>query len=320
VSGDHSNPCIYKRQCKECTIANIDDRPTLCAAIRCEHYSPCQECGDNKTLSGGHCNECLKKSEKKPVIARLASGDIAEVPRTNVADLQSGYTAPDDLPVRQLSVTIPGTAPTECNEQEKEYYKSQWDQYITFYRDPTAKAIVHNVIILEIELNWLVNYITVKRGAAPNKEYENQRSRIIHNLSELHGMLPKREANDESDDERFFSMVYLRYCEEKKLRSIGKVSRLISQEALALAPQLTFPVDPQRILTNLGYKTVDAIEACDHIVLDDLPENPTQMLEWMGFFLNEKYAMPLDREPEIATVVEPQIVEDEEEISEVIEP
>lgn len=319
------NPCIFKRQCKECTIANMDDRPSMCAAIRCEHFTPCKDCKDNKTLdANGLCNACAKNRNKKPVIARMASGDLAEVPVAYAVALQSGAaipdTVPDDFPVRQLSVTIPGTPPGECSEPEKEYYLSQWDQYVTFYRDPTAKAVVHNIIILEIELNWLVNYITIKRGAAPNKEYENQRSRIIHNLTELHGMLPKKEATDESDDERFFSMVYQRYCEERKLRSIGKVSRLISPEALALAPQLYFPVDPQRILTNLGYKTVDAIAACDHIVLDDLPDDPKQMLEWMGFFLNEQYAMPLNREPDIAVdAVEPQLVEDEVDLEQLAE-
>lgn len=315
MSNDITNPCIFKRQCKECTKTDLDDRPAMCASLRCEYYTPCKKCGDNKTLNDkGLCNVCVKGHDQKPVIARMASGDLVQVAKGQAEALQSSPDA-SDVPHRTLSVTIPGTTPAECSESEKEYYNVQWKDYTSYYRDPTAKAIVHNIILLEIELNWLVSHITNQRGAVPLKEFEAQRTRTIHNLTELHGMLPKREATDESDDERFFSMVYERYIQEKKLRYVGKVARIISPEALALAPHLDFPVDPQRLLSNLGYRTLDIVEACDHIVLEDLPEQPTQMLEWMGFFLNEQYALPMNREPDIVPVIaEPLLLEEDEAI------
>jgi len=302
-----TNPCIFKPACNSCIMTAAEDRPTMCVSLRCPEFTPCKKCGNNKRLDANKlCNDCVKAAGKRPVLATdPTSGQVVEVQASHAAAVAEGNGA--DIPTRRLAITPPGTPPGEYTDPEKEYYLGQWNEYINFYRDPTAKALIHNIIILEIELNFLTSWMISRRGTSPSKDLETQRNRVIHNLGELRNQLPQKEANEESDDERFFSMIYEKYCQEKKLRQKGKVSRLLSMEAIALAPNLHFPVDPQKLLTNLGYNLVDAIEACDHIVLDDLPENPTKMLEFLGFFLNERYAMPLDNEPEIMPEVVPDI-------------
>lgn len=291
------NPCIFKTQCKVCKITGLEDRPAMCASIRCEHYSPCKKCGDNKTLTPDKlCSTCTRKHRIHEEVMRDPAGELVVVSEAAVPDLQQNPTiAATDIPARKLSLTSPGIAPPEASEPEKEYYLAQWHEYVNFYRDPTAKAVIHNIILLELELNWLVNWLSISRGQ-PSKDQESQRTRIIHNLAELHKLLPKKEATDESDDERSMAMIYERYCQEKSKRRLGKVSRIISTEALALAPCMDFKLNPQQLLTNLGYSTIDAIQACDKIQLDDLPADPVRALEFFGFFLNEKYALPMEGE------------------------
>lgn len=284
------NPCIYKSVCKECKMCDADDRPLMCISLRCEYYTPCTKCHCNRTLNDKKiCNVCAK--DQRTTIATNPEGKLIEVPVSHQVQMQSSDEG--DIPHREVSITQPGTPPSEYSEGEKEYYLAQWNEYRNFYRDPTAKALCHNIIIMEIELNYLVNYMINHRGQA-SKDHESQRNRIIKNLTELRNQLPQREATEQSDDERFISMVYDRYIEEKKKRSLGKVSRVLSPEALALAPALDFPVNPQQLLTDLGYRTVDAIQACQHITLEELPSNPAQTLEFFGYFLDEKYAMPYE--------------------------
>lgn len=307
---ESSNPCVFKSACKTCNMTASEDRPTMCVSLRCPEFTPCKTCGNNKPLNvNKQCNDCTRASSKKPTLATDPhSGTVVEVQASHAAVVASGNGV--DIPTRTIAITTPGTPPGEYTDPEKEYYLGQWNEYISFYRDPTAKALIHNIIILEIELNFLTSWMISRRGSDPLKEFEAQRNRVIHNLGELRNQLPQKEASDESDDERFFSMIYERYVEEKKLRQKGNVARLLSTEAIALAPTLHFPVDPQKLLTNLGYNLVDAIQACDHIVLDDLPQDPTRMLEFLGFWLNEKYAMPLDNEPAVMPEVIPDVVED----------
>jgi hypothetical protein len=289
------NPCRYKSVCKNCNLTLAEDRPSMCVSIRCEHYTPCKKCRQNKSLDDkGLCSSCVRNKTK--VAITTADGSVAEVPRSHVTNFQLDTPAADDVPQRSLSITAPGTPPREYSEEEKEIYNATWNEYLGFYRDPTTRALLHNIIILEIELSWATAFIIGHRDTA-SKEMESRRSRIIKNLTDLRSQLPEKEANEESDDERFFSMIYERYVEEKKLRAVGKVSRILSQEALALAPHLQFPVNPERILANLGFRTVDALEACNHIILKDLPDSPIKFLEFLGFFLQEKYALPMPNEP-----------------------
>jgi hypothetical protein len=296
-----NNPCVFKNQCKTCTKAFMHDRPHFCVQLGCEFYTPCTRCRMNRVLDvEGLCNVCVKeergKREEAKATAPLreldANGDLQETTLDLQRALELDETEVKPEP-RKLSLSSPGNPPSEYSNIEKEIYQAQWDEYKGFYRDPTAKFTVHSIIILEIELNWLLNEMINRRGS-PDKNQEQQRLRLIRSLSELQGQLPKREANDESDDEKFISMIYDKYVAELKERRVGRVSRLLSPEAIALAPVLHFPIDPQELLTNCGYRMVDAVQACSHIILDDLPKEPEKLLEFFGFLLQEKYALPIE--------------------------
>jgi hypothetical protein len=298
------NPCVYKNSCKACTQAYLSDRPTLCISIACDHYTPCTRCELNRHLdANGLCNVCVKeergvqatKKGEKPFVQLGTDGSLHETTEDLQKALDDEEISPEQAQTRRLSISPPGIPPSEYSENEKEIYLTQWSEYQGYYRDPTAKSIVHSIIIIEIELNWVINEMIHTRGK-PTKELEQQRARLIKNLSELHGQLPKREAIEESDDDKFLSMVYEKYTEEMEGRKLGKVHRLLSPEAIALAPALAFPVDPNELLTKLSYRQVDANEACSHILLDDLPKEPTKVLEFFGFFLSEKYALPINTE------------------------
>lgn len=295
---------MSKRQCKFCTMTMIRDRPVLCVQFECNHYTPCTRCQMNRILDvNGLCNVCVandrsptaKAKAKAPFVELNEDGDLQETTQELKEALENDLDTSQIPPARKLSVSLPGTPPAEYDNNEKEMYLIQWNEYQGFYRDPTAKSVVHGIIILEIELNWLFNQMISNRGN-PNKSVEQQRTRLIRSLKELHDQLPKREANDESDDERFLSMVYQKYTEEMHDRRIGKVSRLLSPQAIALAPVLHFKLNPKQLLIDLGYRPVDAAEACSHILLDDLPKDPQKALEFFGFFLQEKYALPIETE------------------------
>lgn len=295
------NPCIWKRQCKSCTATLLSDRPAMCKSMECPHYSPCKECGNNRILDANMlCNVCVSEARSKTAkaqgskpIAQLSSdGELEETTADLQASLERDEIDESQARTRKLTISPPGIPPSEYSEVEKEIYTGKWQEYQGFYRDPTSKSIVHSIIIMEIELSWVLNEMIHLRGN-PQKAIEQQRMRLIRGLKELHDQLPKREAIEESDDEKFLSMVYDKYTEEIKERRLGKVNRLLSPEAIALAPVLTFPIDPQKLLTDLGYRTVDAAQAASHILLDDLPKEPEKVLEFMGFFLHEKYALPI---------------------------
>lgn len=310
MSDKAPNVCSFKKSCKNCKFQFTDsDRPKLCISMGCEIYTPCKKCQNNRNLDdSGLCASCTRKADGV-VILTDAEGQVLEIPESSVKnfllneELKKPAAAPLDLPkidleevsvqVREIKISMPGTPPSGYSEEEKEYYIAQWSEYEGFYRDPTAKVILHNIIILEIELNFTVSFITQKRGSDVGA-LEKQRSRLIDNLKELRNQLPEKEANDMSDDEKSIAMIYDRYCEEKKLITVGKVSRMISPEALALAPALTFPLNPQELLVRLGYRQIDAIQACEAILPMDLPSNPKKMLEFFGFFLEEKFAMPFE--------------------------
>lgn len=297
------NPCMWKRICKTCKMALASDRPAVCLSMECDFYTPCKRCNNNRDLNDDSlCNVCVKdlrtatesKAAATPVLELNSQGEIHET----TADLKDAVIY-EDLPAeeakteRRLSISRPGQPPSEYSEQEKEIYRGEWDQYQGYYRDPTSKFILHSIIILQIELNWVLNEMTIRRGQ-PDKNLEQQRMRLVRSLKELRDQLPTKEANEESDDEKFLSMIYESYAQEAGERRLGKVSRVLSPEAIALAPVLHFPLNPQTLLMNLGYRLVDASQACSSILIDDLPKDPRYALEFFGFFLQEKYALPLE--------------------------
>lgn len=303
MSDKEKNPCRFKRACNTCTMAFVSDRPSVCISMECDYYTPCKRCQNNRDLNDDKlCNVCVKelrtateaKAAATPILELTSEGVVSET----TADLKAA-TIYEDLPAeaayteRRLSISRPGQPPSEYSEQEKEIYRAEWSEYQGYYRDPTSKFTLHTIIILQIELNWVLNEMTIRRGAI-DKNLEQQRMRLVRSLKELRDQLPTKEANEESDDEKFLSMIYEKYAQEAGERRLGQVSRVLSPEAIALAPVLHFPINPQNLLMKLGYRMVDASEACSSILIDDLPRDPRYALEFFGFFLSEKYALPLN--------------------------
>ena len=293
-----TNPCRFKAACVSCKVAGQSDRPTLCISLECNHYTPCTRCLSNRVLNDkGLCNVCIKNASKKQEKTKAGlsnEGKFVEATTEFYDSLTSGdeSEASTAATLRELTITIPGSPPPQYSDAEKDYYLHHWKEYTGYYRDPTAKTLVHNIIIFEVELNYLSSFMIANRGN-PKKEVEAQRNRLIKNLKDLRDQLPSKEANEESDDEKAMAMIYEAWVKERGERAVGPTRRIFSQEALALAPHLIFRINPQAILERLGYKLVDAIQACDSVVIDDLPSDPEKMLEYFGFFLREKYALPI---------------------------
>ena len=81
------------------------------------------------------------------------------------------------------------------------------------------------------------------------------------------------------------AMVYQAYCEEKELMSKGGVSRVLSQEAIALAPVLPFDVDINELLTSLGYKLAKHVDCAKALKFN----NASEALEFFEFDLDEDF-------------------------------
>jgi hypothetical protein len=189
---------------------------------------------------------------------------------------------------KNIGITSPGTAPRNFTPEEKEYYDDQWNRYVDFYSDVTIWAVLHQLIILEVQLNWVSAYMIDKRGEY-SANLEQTKDRLIKNLTELRKQLPEKEALEQSDDEKAMCSVYKKYREEAAKRDMNGSRRIFSKEAVALAPLLHFPVDLQSLLTRMGYNTVDAITiASQHNVP---PVDPRAAAEFYGFSLDEKFAI-----------------------------
>lgn len=305
---DHDKPCSFKKACNTCTMVASEDRPIMCLQLECEHFTPCKKCGANKPLDENFICQHCRRGKNETVVERDANGDAIEMPKhppemAKKFTVESPTVTPENDPendgsVRstRIEITLPGEAPPQYSPAEKDYYDAQWEQYSGFYRDPTAYAICHSIIILEIELNWLTSFLISHRGEA-EKGLEQKRDKIIDNLSKLRASLPDKEANDLSDDEKSIAMIHDSYLKEHRMRTKAKISRIFTPEAIALAPVLTHKVDPEKLLRKLGYNIVDIVEAVDLFIADNqLPDSPRAMLEWFGFYLTEKYALPFSND------------------------
>jgi hypothetical protein len=293
----HPNPCSFKKACHTCTIVGGPDRPSMCQQLECEHYTPCKKCGANRPLTGTHLCASCSAADGSAVVRGDANEPDKVVPARRGRPITLKAEAEEnDGSVQELGIeiTLPGTPPSNYSDAEKAYYDSHWDQYKGYYRDPTAYAVLHNLIILEIELNWATGYL-IQHRAQPDANIEKQRNTIIANMEMLRKQLPAREAQDLSDDEKSLAMIYDRYIEEKKKSCVSGVSRILSPEAVALAPAMHFPVNAEKLLQRLGCKMVDVNSAVEKIIADHhIPSSPESLLEFLGFFLKEKYALPFD--------------------------
>ena len=299
----HAKPCAFKTVCATCKITSKSDRPRLCISIECEHFTPCKKCGANNRLNEAYlCTDCIKGVSKIPALQVSSTGSVREIPKMKTGEpvvFRPETMDVDDTPLPPLAASIsevsyPGTPPSSYDSSQTEYYLAQWEQYHGFFRDPSVYAIIHAIIMIEIELNIVINYLIQSRLNV-NKELEKQRDSLIENLKTLRGLLPEKDANEDNDADRAFSRVYEDYVAKMADRRIGKIYRIFSNEAIALAPELHFPVNMNQLLSDLGYSTETIEQAMAHFIEEKkLPADPKRFLEFLGYFLEEKYALPVD--------------------------
>lgn len=280
------NPCTFKVQCKTCKLVELDDRPNLCREMACPVYTPCEKCGRNVPIQKDKkCKNCTK--ERVAVEPEL----VAEPPTVS-SGKENGKERTHGPPLtRKFSVTVPGTPPPEYNDEERAYYADQWVQYAGYYRDPSAYPIAHNLILLEIEMNHAIAEHIQSRveGDGNTKTMLDRHGKINDMMVKLRSQLPAKEAVELSEDEKAISAIYERWTEEAQKRRIGNVSRVLSPEAVALAPCLPFPVGLADILTRMGYQSISIEQALGKIAnVKDLPADPLLILEALGMLVREK--------------------------------
>jgi hypothetical protein len=290
------NPCTFKVVCRSCQFCQEESRPEACISLKCEDYTPCSKCKRNLPLdSTGKCQFCIPqpKPEMESVkkLSDVITKEQAEILETSSL-LSDGEAFAKAEETRRFEITFPGTAPSQYSNSERLYYENQWKEYVGYYRDPTSYAICHQIILLEVELLWIAQFQHSRREKII-KELEQKQERLINNLRTLRQQLPEKEAQDLSDDEKSLGMIYERYVKEIKARRVGKLSRILTPEAYVLADSLHYKVNTFGLLQRLGYKPVEASDAVDKFFQPaDLPTDPKDFLNFMGFHLKEKFAAP----------------------------
>lgn len=324
IDKDERNPCTYKAECRNCTHTDIEDRPDMCDALECEHLTPCKKCKRNLALDEKNvCTYCKRRiaiEDEAPAIVKTKEGVTVAVPQ-HVIDSQeknknkdnknkdssngsdgnwdidssdssdSSNNSAEYVPV-SITVTRPGVPPEAFSDDEKEYYMEQWSEYAGYYRDPTAYALIHQIIIIEIQMNWLTSYMIQTRGEY-KQALDQQRGKLIDNLKKLRDQLPEKEASDLSDDEKSIAMIYDGYLKEKGNRELGGVRRLFTEDAVALSPRLHFPTDLSSLLQRAGFRIVDIGQVVESF--EGPPGDPESIAEFFGFRLSEKFAMANDK-------------------------
>lgn len=292
------NPCTYKKVCLNCKLTRPEHRPKRCVEIQCEDLTQCKQCSRNINLNAaGYCQYCDPSSKK--IAVRNASGGVEVIPHEppnhpalqgstayKTVDAETGKASSNEVPI-----SFPGTPPPSYSEDEKAYYNINWKSYSGHYRDPSVYSVVHNIILLEVELNWLSQWMLANRHEA-DKDMENKMNRLIENIKALRSMLPKKDAMEQTEDEMTIAMIHQRYAEETKDRRVGGIARFVSQDAIALAPYLEFPIDIVDIGVRLGYRMVDMVDALNKFYESkEVPSDPQKLLEFLGFYLRQNYAL-----------------------------
>lgn len=298
------NPCTFKRRCIACKIVERDDRPTGCANMECEFYTPCSLCGMNVNIDPdiGHCDEpenCRYKKLSGEVehLKTAAGRDVVEVSKSSshpkMQEIEKSQARRLST-VKKRKVTKPGEPPSGLTEEEKEYYLSRWEDYEGYYRDPAAYLICHAMILEEIRLDWVQEELFNLRGEA-NEAKEKEKQRIYENLNNLKRQLPEKDSQKLSDDEKAIGMIYDTYCKEIKKIRRGGVTRVLSPEAIALVPELPFQLNPERMLIQCGFELQEAQDAAKKVMTDkEIKSSGLDTLTFLGFRLKEKYAMPFE--------------------------
>lgn len=285
-----SNPniCSHKNECRVCIKAKLDDRPDLCQLLRCTKFTLCAKCGQNKYLNDKQlCDVCAKILERdKGFRDRFEK-------KQDAPSEASDYQHDDRL--TEISMTLPGNPPKELTQQEKDYYLERWKDYKGYYRDPLAYMTCHTIILEEINLNFVQGLIARTRADA-QAAYSRKKNEIIETLGVLKKQLPEKEALDLSDDEKAIGRIYEAYVQEIGAVRYDSIDRLVSTEALALIPVLPHKIDLQSVLERLGFKAINITEAMNKLAEERKERDIHQVLEFVGFSINEKYALPYNQD------------------------
>lgn len=302
------NPCLYKNACKICSKVDIVDRPGLCQQLECEYYTPCSRCGLNVNkvdFSLGHCgdNKCeymkiVREDRDKGSDSDKDSDDnigIDDDTISELLDIDGDYVDNDNIfDSREFGISLPGDPPEGLTQDEKVYFAQRWTEYEGYYRDPVAYVICHHMILEEINLSYVSSMILKTRGERAS-EFESRKSTIYTNLKKLKEQLPEKDSQKLSDDEKSLSFIYEKYCKENDLNRQGKHVRVLTQDAIALAPELIIKIDPYDLLINCGYSIDDAKSAADSVVKSsDVKMSGVDLLTFLGYKLKEEFAMPTD--------------------------
>lgn len=314
--------CSYKTVCKKCNLVAVGDRPGMCKELECGDYTPCVKCERNLTLSDqGVCKYCLNASKKPPkpqsptllhtgssVVKvnekAVPSADdlLVELPEDFGSELSPSVNPGLDMDslvrdsVKVSKVTLPGTPPSHYDEDAIAYYRKQWNEYSGYYTDPTVHYVVHQIIIIEIELSIVTTTLSqFISDETVSPRLEARRDKLIKNLSALRRQLPEKDALELSDDEKSMGMIYQKYLEEIGKSSDGRVRRVLTPDAFALAPILHYPVDCTVLLKRLGYSVEQAVDAASKVSHPPF-EDPVKAAEFYGFRPNELFASEVSRE------------------------
>lgn len=313
---EERNPCDFKPVCKGCNMVEMIDRPDGCIALSCPDYTPCPECLNNRPLDPVKkiCGACLTIENKGAFKSKVAAGKLLRekmqqligpnaVTGGTTPDINAGFpvSAIQQAAIKKYSITPPGTPPEQLGESESIYYKERWQEYLEYYRDPTASALIHFIILEEIDLHRTEYYILSTQGEL-HEALQKEKGNSLKYLAMLKENLPDKEARKETDDETSLAMVYEKYqselAKQTKITSNGIVKRIFSHEAIALAPELPHKIDLKALMIRCGY-SVESTEAAFEKYHTELGVTPEEILDTLGFKLKEKYAMPYDPSVEL---------------------
>lgn len=312
----NQNPCTFKQICKFCKKVNVNDRPILCGQLECPEYKPCPQCHNNRALDEVQhiCIECIRENNKKKTPAmsdadraiargrRKYPGVVSPSMEAAIHKANSEATG-NEKPTEFDDLGIP---PSALTDREKGYFKQRWEEYEGFYRDPSAYFIIHSMIIAEIASRRTETQILEAAFELQTEKIEEKRAWLDY-IALLKKQLPEREAQKDSDAETSLNHIYESYLQQKHLRHNGRVSRVFSPDAIAIAPQLLFKCDLTQILLRLGYEVMDVNRAV--ALLPEIGSTPEDALKAFGFFLDEKYAMPYQPEEDYGEGSEGELIE-----------
>lgn len=262
--------------------------------LNCEHYTPCIQCQQNRALNEDQlCEQCVKPVKGKAAAPPPVEPAIAEHPATSQEVSPVNFRA---------IVTPPGVPHPNYTEQQRDYYKTNWENYVGYFRDPSAYPLIHHMIMMEIELMAVANekvYLMQLDGDNDPrlKALEQRETKLISNMELLRRSLPEKEAQEMTDDEKSIAAILERYTQLKKSRYQGGVSRIMSPHAIALAPVLPHKLNLGEILRRLGYKAISVEEALDKVTdPQKLPRNPIELAEFLGMFVRERVVAAEDED------------------------